>query len=106
MSSEELRMNAEDAAAPAASHHLAGPHTTLLQSLLEGLRQRSITAVRVVGPHGACDATIGCQLSPPDSWLRYDSLLLIGGGVGVSLGGFWSRRLCSVLALPPACMAG
>lgn len=55
-----------------------------VQSLLDGLRQRSITAVRVAGPHGACDATLGCQLSPPDSWLRYDSLLLIGGGVGVS----------------------
>ncbi|KAI7837696.1 hypothetical protein COHA_008489 [Chlorella ohadii] len=54
------------------------------KSLLEGLRDRSITAVRVVGPHGACDATLGCQLSPADSWLRYKSLLLIGGGVGVN----------------------
>ncbi len=80
--------------------HLAVlPHITspLPQSLLEGLRDRSITAVRVVGPHGACDATLGCQLSPADSWLRYKSLLLIGGGVGVScrLGrrlGMWAGK--------------
>lgn len=50
--------------------------------------------MRVVGPHGACDATLGCQLSPPDSWLRYDSLLLIGGGVGVSAGRDAASREC------------
>ena len=68
----------------------------LLQSLLEGLRQHSIAAVRVAGPHGAGEATLGCQLSPPDSWLRYESLLLIGGGVGVSSG--WQELTAVVLA--------
>lgn len=56
---------------------------TLLQSLLAGLQRRSVSAVRVIGPHGSSDMTVGCQLSPPDSWRKYDALLLIGGGIGV-----------------------
>lgn len=76
---QQVYMNAQRLTHAAAATQHPPP-----KSLLEGLRDRSITAVRVVGPHGACDATLGCQLSPPDSWLRYNSLLLIGGGVGVS----------------------
>ncbi|PSC73660.1 Superoxide-generating NADPH oxidase heavy chain subunit B [Micractinium conductrix] len=69
-----------------------GPYLTLhvkrygdwTKSLLEGLRQRSITAVRVSGPHGASEEIPGYQLSPPDSWRRYDRLVMIGGGVGIT----------------------
>ncbi|KAL4437426.1 hypothetical protein ABPG75_004565 [Micractinium tetrahymenae] len=53
-------------------------------SLVDGLRHRSITAVRVSGPNGAGEATAGCQLSLPDSWRKYDSVVMVGGGVGVT----------------------
>lgn len=63
------------------------PVQTLLQSVLEGLKHCTISGVRVIGPHGAGEMTVGCQLSPPDSFRRYDTVVMIGGGVGVSLNG-------------------
>lgn len=54
------------------------------QGLVDGLRHRSITAVRLAGPNGAGEATAGCQLSPPDSWRKYDSVVMVGGGIGIT----------------------
>lgn len=69
-----------------------GPHLTLhtkrygrfTRSLLDGLRRRTVTSVRLTGPHGASSCSAGCQLSPPDSYSKYDSMVMIGGGVGVT----------------------
>jgi hypothetical protein len=65
-----------------------GPFT---KELLNGLRRRRPTTVRVAGPIG-CETTADCQLLPSASWERQEVLVLFGGGVGVSQGRCRYRR--------------
>lgn len=59
------------------------PSTFDKQELLNGLRRRRPTTVRVAGPIG-CETTTDCQLLPSPHWAHYEVLVLFGGGVGVS----------------------
>ncbi len=53
-------------------------------ALLRALRQRRPLAVRLSGPLGSEVTASGCELVPPASWRRYDTVVMVAGGVGVT----------------------
>ncbi|KAL4459036.1 hypothetical protein ABPG75_013901 [Micractinium tetrahymenae] len=53
-------------------------------ALLRALCRRQPLAVRLSGPMGSEVTASGCQLSPPPSWRRYDTVVMVAGGVGVT----------------------
>lgn len=50
---------------------------------MEVLRRREPLAVRLSGPMGA-EAVPSCELTPPPAWHRYEALVMVCGGVGVT----------------------
>lgn len=54
------------------------------RGLLRALRHRRPLAVRLSGPMGSEVTASGCQLAPPPSWCRYDAVVMVAGGVGVT----------------------